>query len=68
MVCSGCEGTVCRAVRKLPGVKDPRADYKSGKMEITFSVACTQEQIEEAVRQAGYEITSQVSKRRTAVH
>lgn len=68
MVCSGCERTVCRALRKLPGVKDARADYKSGKLEMAFSAPCTQEKIEEAVRQAGYEITSQARERRTAVY
>lgn len=67
MVCSGCERTVCRVVRKLSGVKDVRADYKNGKLEIAFSAPCTQEKIEEAVRQAGYEITSRVPERRTAV-
>ena len=68
MVCSGCERTVCRVVRKLSGVKDVRADYKNGKLEIAFSAPCTQEKIEEAVRQAGYEITSRVPERRTAVY
>ena len=58
MVCSGCEQAVNQAVLRIPGVHSASADYHSGALEVDFAPPCTPNQIEEAVRQAGYEIAS----------
>lgn len=57
MTCDGCESAVGYAVSKLDGVCSVRVSHQQGRMEVSYSLPCTQEQIEHAVRKAGYEVS-----------
>lgn len=55
MFCSGCADHVSKAVRKLPGVKDVKIDYESGKGHITFEEGIVDAvNLVSAIKKAGY--------------
>lgn len=50
MTCGGCEAAVRNAARKVDGVKDVKASYKTGIAEVTYDPArTTPESIAKAV-------------------
>jgi len=56
MKCNGCEATIRKALLKLNGVYDTRADHKTGKVwmqvnEAAFRIA----EADEAIRKLGYQ-------------
>lgn len=56
MTCSGCERTLERAVSRLEGVRDVRADHGRGCLEVEYVPPCTEEIIAQAVEKVGYHV------------
>ncbi len=57
MTCNGCVQTVRRSMEALPGVKESSVDLASGQAEVTIDPTVVKvEQIQEAVRSAGYSV------------
>jgi copper chaperone CopZ len=56
MTCSGCEETLERVVGHLPGVDSVRADHRTGSVEITVGASLAPDALEQAVRDAGYDL------------
>jgi uncharacterized protein len=55
MHCGGCERTVSRAVRSVPGVGSARADFVAEEVEVTYDPGRTGlDAIRAAVRDAGF--------------
>jgi copper chaperone CopZ len=55
MTCGGCEATVKMSAKKVDGVIDCNADYKTGKAEVKFNPdKVSVEQIAKAITDAGY--------------
>lgn len=59
MTCTGCENTIKSKVKKVDGVKDVIADFKSNVVKASFDPAKTNpEAIKEAITSAGYQVES----------
>ena len=59
MTCTGCENTIKSKVKKVEGVKDVMADFKSNTVKASFDPAKTNpEAIKEAITSAGYKVES----------
>lgn len=59
MTCTGCENTIKSKVKKVDGVKDVIADFKSNVVKASFDPAKTNpEAIKEAITSAGYKVES----------
>jgi len=59
MTCTGCENTVKTKVKKVDGVKDVIADFKTNTVKASFDPAKTNpEAIKEAITSAGYKVES----------
>lgn len=56
MGCAHCEHAIEKALRNLKGIKNVKADAKTGTAEIEAEVLDRPE-LERAVREAGYEVT-----------
>lgn len=57
MHCGGCQGRVERAVGALEGVRRVKADFQSGRVEVAFDGAATNEDaIRSLIEQIGYEV------------
>lgn len=57
MTCTGCENTIKSKVKKVDGVKDVIADFKSNVVKASFDPAKTnQDAIKEAITSAGYKV------------
>jgi len=57
MTCTGCENTIKTKVKKVDGVKDVIADFKSNTVKASFDPAKTNpEAIKEAITSAGYKV------------
>lgn len=55
MQCRGCASTIEQAVAELPGVRKARADYETGRLQVTFDLSrTTPARIVEAVEARGY--------------
>lgn len=58
MDCGGCEQAVERALGRLEGVVETRADHASARVEVRFDADKTgPEALVERVKAAGYEVT-----------
>ena len=58
MTCTGCEGTISSTVLALSGVEACRASYEKQQVDVTYTVALTDEtKIAEAIRSVGYKVT-----------
>lgn len=59
MTCTGCENTIKKKVKKVDGVKDVIADFKSNVVKASFDPAKTNpDAIKEAITSAGYKVES----------
>lgn len=57
MTCTGCENTIKKKVKKVDGVKDVIADFKTNTVKASFDPAKTNpEAIKEAITSAGYKV------------
>ena len=60
MTCGGCEYKVKRALLKLEGVTQAKADHKKGEASVSFIQGkVTENQLVEAVNSSGYKATHQ---------
>jgi P-type Cu+ transporter len=67
MHCSGCSNAVEKAIGRVEGVKSVNVNLTAEKAFIEFDASITGENdITEAVREAGYEVTGQKKKGLTA--
>lgn len=59
MTCTGCENTIKTKVKKVDGVKDVIADFKSNTVKASFDPGKTNpDAIKEAITAAGYKVES----------
>ncbi|HRE12177.1 MAG TPA: cation transporter [Ignavibacteria bacterium] len=59
MTCTGCENTIKTKVKKVDGVKDVIADFKSNTVKASFDPGKTNpDAIKEAITSAGYKVES----------
>ncbi len=59
MTCTGCENTIKSKVKKVDGVKDVIADFKSNTVKASFDPSKTNpDAIKEAITSAGYKVES----------
>jgi copper chaperone CopZ len=56
MTCGHCEGRVTKELLAIPGVGAVEASAEKGNAKIIFDSEITQDQIELAVRAAGYSV------------
>lgn len=57
MTCTGCENTIKTKVKKVEGVKDVIADFKTNTVKASFDPGKTNpEAIKEAITSAGYKV------------
>lgn len=57
MHCGGCEATLRKVVGFVEGVAETQADFKTGKVVVTYDPAtATAEDIGRAIEDAGYEL------------
>jgi Cd2+/Zn2+-exporting ATPase len=62
MSCTNCANKVEQALRKLTGVQTCSVNFMTGNAAVTFdSAALKKEQIESAIREAGYEVVAPVA-------
>ena len=62
MMCGHCEATVENALKTIEGVLDVHADQKSGTVIVEAETPVDRTILEEAVREAGYEIKEEKEK------
>ncbi len=59
MTCTGCENTIKSKVKKVDGVKEVNADFKSNVVKASFDPAKTNtDAIKGAIESAGYKVES----------
>lgn len=59
MTCTGCENTIKSKVKKVDGVKDVIADFKSQTVKASFDPGKTNpDAIKDAITSAGYKVES----------
>ena len=56
MTCTGCEASIGKAVGRLEGVADVRADHEAGRVVVTAGEEVGRADIEAAIEDAGYEV------------
>ena len=57
MTCTGCESTIKNKVKKINGVKDVTADFKTNTVKATYFDGTTNiDAIKEAITKAGYTV------------
>ncbi|MCC3764613.1 heavy-metal-associated domain-containing protein [Glycomyces sp. TRM65418] len=59
MTCGHCAGSVTQELSALPGVKGVDVALETGKVTVTSETALQEEQVREAVDEAGYELVGQ---------
>lgn len=56
MHCEGCEGAVSKALERLEGVRDAKADHREGRVRVSFDPARVDEQrLRARIEETGYE-------------
>ena len=58
MTCSNCVRHVEEALKELEGVKSVKVDLKAKKADIELSAEVSDQQITEAIEDAGYDVSS----------
>jgi copper chaperone CopZ len=59
MTCTGCESTIKKKVKKVDGVKDVMADFRTNTVKATYDDGKTNvEEIKKAISSAGYSVES----------
>ncbi|PSR24043.1 MAG: copper resistance protein CopZ [Sulfobacillus thermosulfidooxidans] len=60
--CASCEARVGKALRRIPGVHTVIADHQTQKIEVTFSLNETAEEvIQDRLEALGYQVKVEVS-------
>ena len=59
MMCEGCENRVQNIVKKIDGVNDVKADYKTGKVTVFVKNIIDKNSISEAIEDIGYEVVKE---------
>ena len=54
MMCSGCENRMSNALRGIEGVKEVKADHKTGKVEIKCEEEIKEEVIKNKIEEIGF--------------
>jgi len=57
MTCTACENRIQRALGKLEGVRQARADHRANEVRVVFDPAETPEEVRACITQAGYEVS-----------
>lgn len=58
MTCTACENRIQRALGQLQGVRQARADHRTGEVRVILDLANTPEEaVRACVRRAGYEVS-----------
>ena len=58
MTCTACESRIQRALGKLEGVRQARADHQASEVRVVFDPAKTPEdEVRACITQAGYEVS-----------
>ena len=58
MSCTGCEDRITGALKRLDGVRQSSADYRSGGVRVLFDAQrTTPAEIQARIEKAGYEVT-----------
>ena len=58
--CSGCEQRIGNALRRLPGIEEVRASYRTQQVQVTLDPARVgPEQVRAKLEQLGYAVTPQ---------
>lgn len=58
MTCTACENRIQRALGKLEGVRQARADHRAGEVRVLVDPAKTPEEaVRACIMDAGYEVT-----------
>ncbi len=64
MTCSSCAQTVERALLRLDGVTAVKANWREGKVHVTYDDAkVTMKQIHTAIREAGFDVAGEDARR-----
>ncbi|MEU6248154.1 cation transporter [Glycomyces sp. NPDC047010] len=61
MTCGHCAGSVTSELTALPGVSGVDVALDTGKVTVTSEAALTEDQVREAVDEAGYELVGLAS-------
>ena len=56
MTCPTCETSIEVALRRLPEVRSVRADYRSGRVEVTLERPVDEPVVRATIEEAGYEL------------
>jgi len=55
MTCGGCEQTIQKGLKALPGIHQVRADHHGGRVKVTYDLSFTQlQEVEHKLTQLGY--------------
>lgn len=57
MTCGHCVNSVTEELKKISGVSEVQVDLTTGTVEITSATELTQSAIQEAITEAGYELS-----------
>ncbi|MCD7755743.1 MAG: heavy metal translocating P-type ATPase [Firmicutes bacterium] len=57
MMCVHCENAVKQALEALPGVAQANADHEKGEAAVTLSGQVSDQEIQSAIQEAGYQLT-----------
>ncbi len=58
MTCGHCAAAVIEGVTRIPGVTDVAVDVATGRVTVRSSGPVTDEDVSEAVEEAGYEVVT----------
>ena len=56
MSCEGCENRIKNALGNIEGVKDVKADFKTGIVKVNSNENVTKESLEETIIDIGFEV------------
>lgn len=59
MMCGGCENRVKNAIKNIEGVEDVKADHNTGKVIVISDNEVSEEIINEALEDIGYEVVKE---------
>lgn len=58
MTCTSCAASVTEEVEAIPGVSSVAVDLTTGRVEVTASAPVSEDQVRDAVEEAGYQLAS----------
>lgn len=56
MTCQGCANAIKTALGRIEGVLDVRADWQTGKVQVSAAAGLTQNTVEQAIQDAGFDV------------